>query len=310
MEKKRKVVGVGETVLDILFRGGQPQAAVHGGSSFNSIISVGRAGVPCTFVGYSGADIVGEQTIRFLQENGVDTAHFQVRTGEKSALSLAFIADNGDANYLFYKEPPHVSDTWTLPQMSHGDVLLYGSYYAACAGMRPLVSQVLQRASDAKAITYYDINFRRSHQDELDSLLPVIQQNLRLSTIVRGSADDFDVMFSSRDARVIYNRYIAEHCKFFICTSGADRITICTPTGCHDFLAPTIDDIVSTVGAGDSFNAGFACALIWRGIMPEDIPHLGHDDWQRLVATACKFAGETCRSTENYISADSSLRIK
>ncbi len=46
-----KVVGIGETILDILFKENQPVAAVPGGSSFNSIISVGRAGVPCTFVG-------------------------------------------------------------------------------------------------------------------------------------------------------------------------------------------------------------------------------------------------------------------
>lgn len=42
---------MGETIMDIIFRNGQPRAAVHGGSSFNSIVSVGRAGVPCVFVG-------------------------------------------------------------------------------------------------------------------------------------------------------------------------------------------------------------------------------------------------------------------
>ena len=41
-----KIVGVGETILDILFKNNQPVAAVPGGSSFNSIISVGRAGYP------------------------------------------------------------------------------------------------------------------------------------------------------------------------------------------------------------------------------------------------------------------------
>ena len=301
MEKARKVVGVGETVLDILFRGGQPEAAVHGGSSFNSIVSVGRAGVPCTFVGYTGADIVGRLTIEFLRANGVGTEHFQVREGEKSAVSLAFLADNGDASYIFYKEPPHVSSSWTLPEMQRGDVMLFGSYYAACTGMRPLIMQMLERAEKAGAIVYYDLNFRRSHRDELESLTPVIQQNFRQSTIVRGSADDFDIMFSSRDARVIYNRYIGQHCKYFICTAGAKRITVCTPTGCYDFQAPPIDNVVSTVGAGDSFNAGFACALIWEGIMQEDIPSLDREAWQRLVATACRFAGETCRSKENYI---------
>ena len=301
MENKRKVIGVGETVLDILFRGGQPEAAVHGGSSFNSIISVGRAGVPCTFVGYTGADIVGRQTADFLRNNGVGTEHFQVRQGEKSAVSLAFLADNGDASYIFYKEPPHIQGDWTLPEMSRGDVMLYGSYYAACAGMRPLIEQMQHRAAEADAIVYYDLNFRRSHRDELDSLLPAIRQNFRRSTIVRGSADDFDVMFASRVARDIYNRYIRQQCPFFICTAGAGQITVCTPKGCYDFQAPPVTDVVSTVGAGDSFNAGFACALIWEDIMLEDIPNLDQEAWQRLIATACRFAGETCRSKENYI---------
>ena len=301
MEHSRKVIGVGESILDILFRDGQPVAAVPGGSSFNSIISVGRAGVPCTFVGYTGEDYVGRQTVDFLRENGVGTEHFQLREGEKSAISLAFLGENKDASYLFYKETPHVSASWTLPEMSRGDVMLFGSYYAACTGMRPLIMQMLERAAESNAIVYYDLNFRKNHSNELESLRPVILQNFRQSSIVRGSADDFEVLFSSRDARVIYNRYIGQYCPFFICTAGAKAIFVCTPTGIYEFEAPPIEDVVSTVGAGDSFNAGFACAMIWENIMPEDLQNLKREDWQRLVAIACRFAGDTCRSTENYI---------
>ena len=303
MENARKVIGVGETVLDILFRGGQPEAAVHGGSSFNSIISVGRAGVPCTFVGYTGADIVGQKTVRFMQANGVGTEYFQIRQGEKSAISLAFIGENGDATYTFYREPLHVSSLWTLPEMSRGDVMLFGSYYAVCAGTRPLIVQLLEQAVQADAIVYYDLNFRSNHRDELEALRPAILQNFRHSTIIRGSTDDLEVLFSSRNARDIYNMYISQDCKYFICTAGAGKIMVCCPAGCYEFQAPPIDDVVSTVGAGDSFNAGFACALIWEHIMPEDLSGLGRDDWQRLIATACRFAGETCRSKENYIKA-------
>ena len=302
MENTRKVIGVGESILDILFRDGQPVAAMHGGSSFNSIISVGRAGVPCTFVGYTGEDMVGRQTVDFLRANGIGTEHFQLRQNEMSAISLAFLGENRDASYLFYKEPPHVTSSWTLPTMEHGDVLLYGSYYAACTGMRPLITQMLEHAAQAGAIVYYDLNFRRNHSNELESLMPAILQNFRHSTVVRGSADDIEVVFSSRDARDIYNMYISRHCPYFICTAGAEQITVCTPEGCYDFQAPPITDVVSTVGAGDSFNAGFSCALIWEDIMPEDLSHIGRDTWQRLIATACRFAGETCRSTENYIS--------
>ena len=179
MVNSRKVIGVGESILDIIFQDRQPVAAVAGGSSFNSIISVGRAGVPCTFVGYTGADIVGQQTVDFLRANGVGTEHFQLRQGEKSAISLAFLGQNHDASYLFYKETPHVASSWTLPAVERGDVMLYGSYFAACTGMRPLIVQMLERAAQGSAIVYYDINFRRNHSDELETLTPFILQNLQ-----------------------------------------------------------------------------------------------------------------------------------
>ena len=47
----RKVIGIGETILDIIFRGEQPTAAVPGGSVFNGIVSLHSAqdlpGEPC-----------------------------------------------------------------------------------------------------------------------------------------------------------------------------------------------------------------------------------------------------------------------
>ena len=42
----RKVFGIGETILDIIFRNDQPQKAVPGGSVFNGLISLGRLNVP------------------------------------------------------------------------------------------------------------------------------------------------------------------------------------------------------------------------------------------------------------------------
>ena len=115
----RKVVGTGETILDILFLQGQPVAAVPGGSSFNSIISTGRAGVPCIFVGYTGNDAVGRQTVEFMQHNGVSTDFFEVRNDEKSALSLGFLDEHGETvetvDPLAYPVLPGISGFTVVP---------------------------------------------------------------------------------------------------------------------------------------------------------------------------------------------------
>ena len=62
----RKVIGIGETVLDIIFRGNQPVSAVPGGSVYNSIISLGRSGVPAEFISETGDDRVGSRITGFL----------------------------------------------------------------------------------------------------------------------------------------------------------------------------------------------------------------------------------------------------
>ena len=68
----RKVFGIGETVLDIIFKDDQPIGAVPGGSTFNGIISLGRCGVNASFISETGNDRIGRRIVSFLRDNGVD----------------------------------------------------------------------------------------------------------------------------------------------------------------------------------------------------------------------------------------------
>lgn len=309
MSNNRKVIGMGETIMDIIFQNGQPQVAVHGGSSFNSIISVGRAGVPCVFVGDTGADIVGQQTLDFMRSNHVGTDYCPMRQDIKSAISLAYLNDTGDASYVFYKQKPEAPKQWTLPQVNANEILLFGSYYASCQGMRPLVEDMLKHAYEHNAIIYYDINFRSSHSHERDMLMPTIQNNCKLSTIVRGSADDFQVLFGERDAQTLYDKHFRTLCPIFICTNGAKSVILCLPHDTLCFPVPQIEDIISTVGAGDNFNAGLACGLIWHNVTKEQLPLLSKEEWQYILSTACAFSGNACRSFDNYISQEFGLKV-
>ena len=63
----RKVIGIGETVLDIIFKDDQPISAVPGGSVFNGLVSLGRSGISTSFISETGNDRVGQRIIRFLQ---------------------------------------------------------------------------------------------------------------------------------------------------------------------------------------------------------------------------------------------------
>ena len=102
----RKVIGIGETILDIIFRGEQPSAAVPGGSVFNGIVSLGRMGVNVGFISETGNDRVGNIILQFMRENNIPTNHVNVFPDGKSPVSLAFLNEQSDAEYIFYKDYP------------------------------------------------------------------------------------------------------------------------------------------------------------------------------------------------------------
>ncbi len=301
----RKVIGIGETVLDIIFRGDDPVGAVPGGSVFNGIISLGRAGVPATFISEAGNDRVGRRIIGFLEENGVDGSHVCVYPGSKSPISLAFLNGSNDAEYIFYKDHPHDQLDFAYPDVQPDDVVMFGSYYAVNPVIRPQVVGFLEYARKRGAILYYDVNFRASHRDDVIRVTPNILENLEYADIVRGSVDDFEVMFHKSDPDAIYRSDIAFYSKKFICTQGAGPVELRAEGGLSKRYPVTATDTVSTIGAGDNFNAGFVYGMVRYGITRADIERgLSEEQWDRLVHQAQRFSADCCKSIGNSISRE------
>ena len=247
----RKVIGIGETVLDIIFKGGQPVSAVPGGSVFNGIISLGRAGVPAAFIGEVGDDRIGERTVSFLRENGVDATHVSRYRGTKSPVSLAFLNDRNDAEYIFYKDHPHDRLDYLTPEINRDDILMIGSYYAVNPVIRPQVAAMLNAARDKGAIIYYDVNFRAAHADEVMKLTPNILENFEYADIVRGSRDDFNVMYRMDSPDKVYTSQVSFYCKKFIYTDGAAAVELRGDGGLRKSYPVTGTQTVSTIGDAD-----------------------------------------------------------
>ena len=307
----RKVIGIGETVLDIIFKNNQPVGAVPGGSVFNSIISLGRSGVKCSFISETGNDRVGRTILDCLKENGVDATSVYVYPDSKSPLSLAFLNENNDAEYIFYKDHPNDRLEFTFPDVQPDDIVLFGSYYAVNPVIRPQVVGFLDYARQHGAILYYDVNFRASHKNEVMKLTPNILENLEYADIVRGSTEDFEVMFRKSDPDVIYRTQIDFYTKRFICTQGANPVELRAENGLKkSYVVKSDGNTVSTIGAGDNFNAGFAYGLIRYNITREQIEQgLTEQQWDNLIACAQQFSAEVCKSINNSVSLEFGKRM-
>jgi fructokinase len=301
----RKVIGIGETVLDIIFKNNQPIGAVPGGSVFNGIISLGRAGVPASFISETGNDRVGQQICQFLKDNGVNADNLCVYPESKSPISLAFLNENNDAEYIFYKDHPHDQLEFVYPDIQPDDIVMFGSYYAVNPVIRPQVTAFLDYAKNKGAIIYYDVNYRASHRHEVMKLTPNILENLEYADIVRGSTEDFEVMFKKTDAEVIYRSQIAFYTKNFIMTQGSQPVEMRAEGGLKKQYAVEPMETVSTIGAGDNFNAGFVYGLIKYGVTREMVAS-GFDEalWDEVIACAQRFSANVCKSIDNSIDKD------
>lgn len=305
----RKVIGIGETILDILFRNGQPQAAVPGGSVYNAMISLGRMGMDVTFISETGNDRVGSMILDNMRANGVRTDNVNVFPDGKSPVSLAFLNENNDAEYIFYKDYPRQRLDVTMPDIKADDIVMIGSYFAVTPVLRDKVKELLELARERGAIIYYDVNFRSTHANEAIKLMPTILENFEYADILRGSSEDFRFMFGLDRAEEVYRQKVAFYCNPFIYTDGAHDVRLFTRQYSNTYPVPKVET-VSTIGAGDNFNAGIVYGLIENRVRRSDLDSLCQKDWDDIIACGLAFGSEACRSTENSISLEFAKNFK
>lgn len=299
----RKVIGIGETILDILFRNGQPEAAVPGGSVYNAMISLGRMGQNVTFISETGNDRVGEMILANMRDNGVDTASVNVFPEGKSPVSLAFLNENNDAEYIFYKDYPRQRLDVNMPEVSSDDIIMIGSYFAITPVLRDKVKELLDRAHDAGAIIYYDVNFRSTHANEAIKLMPTIIENFEYADILRGSTEDFQNMFRQPDADKVYSNHVGFYCPNFICTDADGDVRLRTKHVCKDYPVTPLK-AVSTIGAGDNFNAGVVYGLLKYRVRRADLAELTEADWDAIIRCGMDFSADVCKSVSNSVSKE------
>lgn len=301
----RKVIGIGETMLDIIFKNGKPIEAVPGGSTFNGIVSLGRAGVKTVFVSETGNDRVGEYVRDFLRDNNVDTSAINVFQETKSPVSLAFLDKDNNADYIFYRDQKHDHMDFTYPDIQKDDIVVFGSFYAVNPALRPQVSGLLDFARQRGAIIYYDVNFRKAHQADVMKVTPNLIDNLEYADIVRGSKEDFEVLYKKDSAERVYRAETSFYCKRFIHTDGPNPVSVFSNNGFHKEYAMPKTETVSTIGAGDNFNAGFIYGMIKYGVTRDDVEQgLSEEVWDKLIATATAFSADCCKDIFNYISKE------
>ena len=304
----RKIYGIGETVFDIIFKNGQPQAAKAGGAMLNSTVSLGRIGLPVFFISEYASDNVGKIIDSFLSENGVGTDYVDHFTRGKTKLALAFLNERNDANYTFYQDYPEKRLNIDFPVIRKDDIILCGSIYAITSEIRKKFMKLTAMAKENSAIVIYDPNFRPTHSSDLVTLKPMIIENMQTATLIRGSDEDFKNIFGANTPDEAWN-VVRKYCNCLVYTANSEGVFVRTNSYAGRFAVKTIKP-VSTIGAGDNFNAGMMAAIYRNQITIDQLDKMGEEVWSKVISMGVDFATNVCLSYDNYISLELAKELK
>jgi fructokinase len=67
---------------------------------------------------------------------------------------------------------------------------------------------------------------------------------------------------------------------------------------------------VSTIGAGDTFNAGLLYGISMEGYTRDQLAGLERKQWEALIQRAISFSREVCLSYDNYLPVDFAAQVK
>lgn len=294
---------IGEALLDIIITEQASVSATPGGAMLNTAVSLGRCGVPVSFIGETGDDPTGDRIVRSLSGDGVDTACMIRYPGRKSTVAIAELNARGDAAYSFYKDMPEERMKGSLPLPETGDMVLFGSFFALTDTVREPLIEFIKGSRARGALLMYDPNFRRPHLPELPRLLPFVRENLSLAHIVRGSDDDFRLLFGV-DTADTAGEIVRSHGLRALFYTRSDRdATLITERFRITLPVPPVT-VVSTVGAGDSFNAGILLTLHRTGVTADELNVMGAKIWERALRTGIVFGSHVCTHAGNAVTAE------
>jgi fructokinase len=287
----------GEALIDMLpreSRQGEPAFAPYaGGAVFNSAIALGRLGVPVEFFSGLSSDLFGQKIRQVLASSNVGS-RYAVVSARPTTLAFVRLA-GGQASYTFYDENTAgrmLSEADLPPLDEDVTAMLFG---AISLIPEPCGSayEALMRRECERRVTMLDPNIRPGFIADQQRHRERIGRMVAMADIVKLSDEDLAWFGHEGTAQNLIRHWLANGVKMVVVTHGADGAVAYTNR--HLVAVPSERvEVVDTVGAGDTFNAGLLASLHEQGaLFKERLAALDEDEIGQALTLGAKAAAVT-----------------
>ncbi|RVV98591.1 carbohydrate kinase [Mesobaculum littorinae] len=300
----------GEALIDMLPRvseRGEPAFAPYsGGAVFNTAIALGRLGAPVSFFSGLSTDLFGAQLIAALDASGV-SADRAARSDRPTTLAFVQLAE-GQARYAFYDEGTAgrmLRDT-DLPQV--GPEIAAAFFGGISLAVEPcgtayetLMLELSTRASGP--VTMIDPNVRPGFVADEPAYRARIGRMIAAADIVKISDEDLHWLEGPGDPAALARGMLGGEALANDAQGRGPRL-VCLTRGAEGALGVTEADevfvparkveVVDTVGAGDTFNAGVLAGLNRAGVLSRaGLAGLSREDIEAALSLGIRAAAVT-----------------
>lgn len=239
-----------------------------GGAVFNTSIALGRLGVQTGMLTGLSTDMFGEQLADALKASHVDTSHL-IRSDRPTTLAFVRLQD-GHATYSFFDENSagRMLGVDDLPAISNEVSSLYfGGISLACEPGASSYATLLAREGTTRAVMM-DPNIRPQFVQDIVKYRARLDDMMAMADIVKVSDEDLNWMVPSPlSLQDKVNTVLKSGPSVVILTRGSEGATGYLSDGTEVTVPARRVEIVDTVGAGDTFNAGVLAKLYERGAL-------------------------------------------
>lgn len=257
-----KVLVAGEALIDVVRRQDGSVEAHVGGSPLNVAVGLARLGHDTELATHIAGDPYGALIVEHLSRDSVQlTAGSD--TAARTSTAQATLAQDGSASYEFAID-------WRLEQHLSAD---FGHFHTGsiAAVLQPGAIQVEQAIRTARehATISFDPNARPSLMGDPHDARAQIEQLIGLSDVVKASDEDIAWLYgeqASLDA--VLNLWGQLGPSLAVVTRGpyGARVHLSRTGEFADVPGASVN-VVDTVGAGDSFQAGLVSGLLDAGLL-------------------------------------------
>ncbi|MBU2701767.1 5-dehydro-2-deoxygluconokinase [Sporomusaceae bacterium BoRhaA] len=285
-----------------------------GGSPANIAVGMARLGKKVGFIGKVSDDQFGRFVTQYFQKEGIDISNIAIaKNGESLGLTFTEIASPTDSSILMYRNA--VADLALSPEdineeyIKNAKSIVISGTALAASPSREAALLALEYAKKNGTIVIFDIDYRSYTWKSKAELVVYSSAVARLSDIILGSREEFDLMESLLRSEVstdqeIAQRWFAQGNQIIVIKHGKEGSTAYTADGQKYVIKPFPIKLLKSFGGGDAYASAFLYGLMegWDII---DCLEFGSGSASMLVSShSCSEAMPTVDEIKNFISKE------